>query len=138
MIGILLISATLFISCSNLTRHPSFESDTPISQNTNISSINTYGSYLAGRVAHMRQDFGTAAAYYQQTYNRNQNPDLIDKLYLLYASQGNVDQASQFAQKAIEKNSNNSFARIVIATKQIKDKVRLKKKKLPALEALKN
>lgn len=122
MIGILLISATLFISCSNLTRHPSFESDTPISQNTNISSINTYGSYLAGRVAHMRQDFGTAAAYYQQTYNRNQNPDLIDKLYLLYASQGNVDQASQFAQKAIEKNSNNSFARIVIATKQINDK----------------
>lgn len=119
-ISSLLISTAIFISCSPaIKNHPSFNTSdsqsTPISANTNA-----YGAYLAGRIAHMRKDFDNAADFYKEAYKQDENnSSLIDPLYLLLASKGRIDEAVDFAQKAVNNKSKNAFAHMLIATEQI-------------------
>ena len=118
---VLFVSAALFVSCAPvLTRHPSFEK-----QEDNVSfsvEPNKYGAYLAGRVAHIRRDFNTAVVYYKLAYAKDsENAELVDKLYLLLASQGNIDEAAAYAKQAIESGSTNNFAALLLAVKQIHD-----------------
>ena len=121
LLAILFVSAVLFISCAPvLTRHPSFEG---VGGDTGFSAEpNKYGAYLAGRVAHMRRDFDTAVVYYKLAYAKDEsNSELVDKLYLLLASQGNIDEAAAYAQKAVEGGSSSNFAAMLLAVKQMHD-----------------
>ena len=121
IVSSLILAATFFISCSPISgNHPSLKND--ITDNTSVSAkTNTYGAYLAGRVAHLRKDYDNAAAYYQQSYSQDQNPELIDKLYIILASQGKVDQSYPYAKKIIESGKDNSFAQMIVAIKQMHD-----------------
>ena len=48
-----------------------------------------YGSYLAGRVAHIRQDYNNASYYYAKSIERGlKNKDLLGKTYIILASLG--------------------------------------------------
>ena len=118
---ILFVSAVLFVSCSPiLTNHPSLEGN---GEEAFLSvAPNKYGTYLAGRVAHMRRDFDAAVVYYKLAYAKDDtNSELIDKLYLLLASQGNIDEAAAYAKKAVESGSSNNFAAMLLAIKQMHD-----------------
>ena len=119
-ISVLLVSTALFVSCSPvLNKHPSFPNET---LQWTEPETNSYGAYLAGRVAHIRKDFKAAASYYKSAYVQDEtNPQLIDRLYLLLASQGNIDEAAVYAQKAIDLKTSNNFAYLFVASKQMHD-----------------
>ncbi len=46
-----------------------------------------YGNYLAGRIAHIRQDYDNAAYYYVKSLEKGMvNKDLLGKTYIIYLS----------------------------------------------------
>ena len=113
------VSFIAFNSCSNKYLQ---ESHTNAPIHTSIPS-SSYGTYLAGRIAHYRQDFNSAADYYKKTVEQDSdNIDLLNKTYLMLASQGRISEAAQFAQKAQAKGDNNDFIAIILATDNIKQK----------------
>lgn len=118
-ISALLFSTALFISCSPIIHQPL--PDSPSEQEQNISlQPNIYGAYLAGRVAHIRKDFDHATDYYKIAYTQDpQNVELLNNLYLLLASKGRIDEAAHYATKAIELNTDNGFAYMLVAMKQM-------------------
>ena len=117
--SILMLSTAIFVSCSPVVnQHPSFQKTKPSSP----VAITSYGAYLAGRVAHLRKDFTNASYYYQIAYNNDKNNhELINKLYLLLTSSGKIDEAVSFARQAIDLNTKNNFAYMVVATAQLKN-----------------
>lgn len=119
--SILMLSTAVFVSCSPaIHQHKMFNNNEKSSMPVITSS---YGAYLAGRIAHIRKDFDKASYFYQIAYEKdNKNPELINKLYLLLTSNGKIDDAIVYAQKALEMNSDNNFAQMVVATAQLKNK----------------
>ena len=76
-------------------------------KNTN-SETNSYGAYLAGRVAHIRHDLNTSADYYMKVIDKLPSDTiLINQLYIMLTSQGRVDEAVKYAEWA-EKNKDKS------------------------------
>ncbi len=121
LFSVLLVSTALFISCSPLSRHPSLPSATSDSS-VSTTEPNSYGAYLAGRIAHIRKDFDNAADYYEIALKKDpSNTELTDRLYLLLASKGRIDEAAQYAQKAIELKTTNGFAHMLVGAKQMKN-----------------
>ena len=115
-ISVLLFSTALFISCSPIIHHSSDVALPTAAQSSEPLKGNIYGAYLAGRVAHIRKDFGHAADYYKIAYSQDPgNIDLLDKLYLLMASKGRIYEASEYARKALELKTTNGFAYMLIA-----------------------
>ena len=114
-------SAAFFTSCSPLLQS---QTTLSVSQSTpaQTAEFNTYGAYLAGRMAHIRKDFDRAADYYKIAYEKEpNNPELMTRLYLLLSSKGRIDEAADYAQKALDAKAENSFARMLIASKQLHD-----------------
>ena len=117
----LMASAVFFTSCSPLLQS---QTTLSVSQSTpaQTAEFNTYGAYLAGRMAHIRKDFDRAADYYKIAYEKEpNNPELMTRLYLLLSSKGRIDEAADYAQKALDAKAENSFARMLIASKQLHD-----------------
>lgn len=84
-------------------------------------SDTAYGNYLAGRVAHIRQDYDSAAHYYVKTLNKGLvNDDLLGKTYIILASQGKIDEAVKYAQMAREKGDKNNFIEVISAVYDFK------------------
>ena len=82
-----------------------------------------YGNYLAGRVAHIRQDYDNAANYYVKTIEKGfVNKDLLGKTYIILASQGKIDEAAKYANIARENGDKNNFIDIINAVKAFKHK----------------
>ena len=119
----LLLSIGIFNSCSgifvsnqnqNQERITAKKVSYPIAQNA-------YGSYLAARLAHIRQDYSLAADYYIQSIKLGaKDPELYSRVYLLLSSEGRIDEAADFAKKAIENGDNNNFLQFVIMANAVK------------------
>ena len=82
-----------------------------------------YGNYLAGRIAHMRQDFLTATEYYKLALEKDpENAKLNRIIYVILTSLGRIDDASIYAQKQIENEEKGGkkemLAPLVIATQK--------------------
>ncbi len=106
-----------FSSCSNFTTQSHNQALSPAV----LPTSNTYGSYLAGRIAHYRQDFDTAADYYKQTARQDpKNTNLLNSTFLLLASQGRITEAAEYAQIAKKNGNTNEFIPIIIASEQFK------------------
>lgn len=112
---LLSIAAIIFVSCatpSNTIKPTTHPRETSYSNHA-------YGSYLAGRVAHIRKDFDNASNYYIKSLQTDpNNQELINSLYLLLVSQSRISEAATFAQKYIENGNNDNFAHTVIAIQQ--------------------
>ena len=118
--SVLLLSTAIFISCSPIMKQQSSSNDN--AKEVHSFAITPYGAYLAGRVAHIRKDFDNASTYYKIAYQNNQdNPELINKLFLLLTSKGNIDEAVSYAKKTLQENSKNNFAHMVVALSQLKN-----------------
>ena len=117
--SILMLSTAIFVSCSPAIQRQPFNTE---QQNPYPVITNSYGAYLAGRVAHIRKDFDKASYFYQIAYEKDKNnPELINKLYLLLTSNGKIDEAITYAKQIIELNNKNDFAHMVVATAQLKN-----------------
>ncbi len=80
-----------------------------------------YGNYLAGRVAHIRQDYENAANYYIKTMEKGMvNKDILGKTYIILASQGKIEEASKYANIARQNGDKNNFIDIINSVKAFK------------------
>ena len=75
-----------------------------------------YGAYLAGRVAHLRQDFDNAAEYYKIVIDKDASNDTVNRtLYVILSSLGQIDKATVYANKEIEQGHTESIAPLIVA-----------------------
>ena len=82
-----------------------------------------YGNYLAGRIAHIRQDYNRAAQYYIKTIDEGiVNSEILGRTYIILASQGKIDEAVKYAILAREKGDENNFIDIINASYNFKQK----------------
>ncbi len=79
------------------------------------------GSYLAGRVAHIRKDFSNAAKYYAKTVEFDDNSELISQLYIIYTSNGDLQNAAKYAKMLQDKGADNSFLSTIVAVDEVKE-----------------
>ncbi len=115
------ISFLAFGSCSNRPFQDSAEQqNTPKEVSTSVPA-SSYGSYLAGRIAHYRQDFDSAAEYYMKTAQKDpNNAALLNRTFLMLASQGRIAEAAQYAETAKAKGDTNDFIAVIIAADKVK------------------
>ena len=80
-----------------------------------------YGNYLAGRVAHIRQDYQSASKYYIKTMEKGLvNEDIIGKTYIILASQGDIKNAVKYANQARNNGDKNNFIDVINAVYEFK------------------
>lgn len=110
----------VFVSCSR----PEVR-EVQIVKNNAVSEAaprQSYGAYLAGRVAHLRRDFNTASDYYIKALQIDpSNKELVSRLYLLLVSKSRIDEAAAYAKQNIANGSKDNFAYTVIAVKDMHD-----------------
>ena len=109
----LLSGLGLFNSCAaNLVNLPNEEIILSYLQKKDSA----YGNYLAGRVAHIRQDYNKASYYYAKSIERGlKNKDLLGKTYIILASLGDVDKSVKYANIARQDGDDNTFIDVINA-----------------------
>lgn len=108
-----------FNSCSN---HYTGGKSDPVHVSAK-KSPSSYGAYLAGRIAHSRKDFDAAAEYYMKTAQQDKkNKTLLNRTYIMLASQGRISEAAAFAETAQAEKDNNDFIPIILMAEKIKQK----------------
>ena len=86
-----------------------------------ISENNQYGTYLAGRVAHIRHELNKASDYYIMAAQKApQNQMLPSQLYVMLTSQGRVDEAVKFADQALKYKDRSPFIYTIKAVHDVK------------------
>lgn len=84
-------------------------------------SSQPYGAYLAGRIAHIRHDLGTAADYYMQAAESIPEKQMIyNQLYVMLTSTGRIDEAVKYAKLAQEKGDTSPFIYTIISSYESK------------------
>jgi len=85
------------------------------------ASSSISGNYLAGRSAAKLRDNGSASDYLTNALKADAgNPVLIEKIFLLELSEGNLSKAEEFATEVLKFNSQQRMARIVLGLKDFK------------------
>ena len=81
-----------------------------------------YGAYLAGRVAHLRQDFENASEYYKIVVDKDTSNKQVNRtLYVILSSLGQISQATPYANKEIEDGNTESIAPLIVAIQDFAD-----------------
>ena len=118
---IILISGVIFFnSCSRKPELPAAEA--PVQSGKEEQRMSkAYGAYIAGRVAHLRNNFNKAADYYIETLQSDpDNPELVSRVYLLLASEGRIDEAAKYARISRQNGDNNNFINIILSVNDMK------------------
>lgn len=123
----LLVSVGIFNSCSEFfilshtTHHSEPKQEFEISVPTQKLEDNKYGTYLAGRVAHIRQNYDLAADYYIKSLNLGlERTDVLSSTYLLLASEGRIDEAAAYALKAREQGDTSNLIAFILMAQSMK------------------
>lgn len=118
----LLISVGLFNSCSeNFLLKDTPKRALQISTPSQRIDDTKYGTYLAGRVAHVRQNYDLAADYYIKSLKLGlEKTDILSSTYLLLASEGRIDEAAEYALKAREAGDNSNLIAFILMAKNMK------------------
>lgn len=120
-VSIIVVAASLAIFSSCADKERTITAPAPIVIDNTTPKGKDYGAYLAGRVAHLRKDFNSAADYYMQSLkNDPENSELLGRVYVILASQGRIDEAAKFAAASQKKGDTNNFTHIIIATSDMK------------------
>lgn len=116
---VILAGFILFNSCSNQQK---IEASAPQPKAPAAARIQkSYGAYLAGRVAHLRKNFNTAADYYIKALNEDpDNQDLLSRVYVILASKGRIAEAARYAEISLQKGDKNNITYIIIAVEEMK------------------
>lgn len=114
----ILIGIAVAGSCSLYQQGKSADGGSPVlhmdeeqtSDETPAAGYRNYGSYLAGRVAHIRHDLNKAADFYKTAAPYvPDNQMLASQLYIILTSQGRIDEAVHYARIAREKGDDSPF-----------------------------
>ncbi len=84
---------------------------------------NPAGNYLAARHAGVERDAAAAAAYYLNVLKTDpHNTDLLGRAFLSVLTEGDVEQASNLADKLLQIDHTDRIARLVIGVRALKQK----------------
>ncbi len=87
------------------------------------SAISASGSYLAARHAGQQRDAAAAAGYYRAALKRDpNNGELLDRAFLAFLVDGDVDEAVKFAERVAQADKNDRVARLVLGVNSLKRK----------------
>ena len=90
---------------------------------SSVDGFSLSGSYLAGRSAGKERDSAIAADYLSKALLADpDNPVIIEKLFLLEVSAGNLPDAEELAIKVLSFNSQQRMARIVLGLRDFRIK----------------
>lgn len=114
----LLSGIGIFNSCTgNFINFPEYRQQAVYLQRVDTA----YGNYLAGRVAHLRQDYDNASRFYMKSIEKGlDNEDLLGKAYIILASQGKIEKAVKYANMARQKGDKNNFIDVINAVHAFK------------------
>lgn len=116
----LVVSVGVFNSCTENFMRQNQPTEAPLVY-AYPQKDTVYGTYLAARVAHLRQDLGTAADYYVKSVNLGADtPEIIGTTYVLLTSEGRVDEAAKYAKTAYKKGDKSNFIHFVVMTDEMK------------------
>lgn len=120
----LLISVGVFNSCTEkfiLNKAP--DSEYRIGVRRQKLPDTKYGTYLAGRVAHLRQNYDVAADYYMKNLKFGidvDNEGILSSTYLLLASEGRIDEAAEYAVQAREHGDKTNLIAFILMSQSMK------------------
>jgi tetratricopeptide (TPR) repeat protein len=81
------------------------------------------GSYLAARHAGQQRDAAAAANYYRAALKRDpNNSELLDRAFLSFLVDGEIDEAVKFADRVVQADKNDRVARLVLGVNELKRK----------------
>ncbi|MBP5352581.1 MAG: tetratricopeptide repeat protein, partial [Alphaproteobacteria bacterium] len=81
-----------------------------------------YGTYLAARTAHIRQDFATAVEYYKLAHEKDpENSHINQTIYAILLLIGNVDEAAPYAERELQTHPHEPVALFISAVKNFAD-----------------
>ena len=81
-----------------------------------------YGAYLAGRVAHLRQDFINAAEYYKIVMDKDKDNAVVNRaIYVILSSLGQINEAYPYAEQEKDDSKKQTLAPLVISLKNFAD-----------------
>ena len=90
---------------------------------TPLGSTSASGSYLAARHAGQQRDAAAAAAYYRAALKRDpNNSELLDRVFLSFLVDGDVDEAVKFGERVAQADKTDRVARLVLGVSGIKHK----------------
>jgi tetratricopeptide (TPR) repeat protein len=108
------LAATFLMSFTAAPSHAEFSA---------FDGFSLSGSYLAGRSAGKERDNAIAADYLSKALLADpDNPVLIEKLFLLEVSAGNLPEAEELAIKVLSFNSQQRMARIVLGLRDFRNR----------------
>jgi len=106
-----------------------------IMANRLLESTSTSGNYLAGRHAQTSKDIFKAAHYFSKALESSpDNQNLLQRTFLMMASQGRIDEALPLAHKVLIKNSKAPVANLTVIAGDIQ--LNLFSKALKKIQAL--
>jgi tetratricopeptide (TPR) repeat protein len=93
------------------------------SSGLDFASSTASGSYLAARHAGQQRDAAAAAAYYRAALKRDpNNSELLDRAFLSFLVNGEIDEAVKFADRVVQADKSDRVARLVIGVHELKRK----------------
>ncbi len=118
-----LIGIIIANSCTLFNTKPPAPTDIPAAateveakEQTAAPARQNYGSYLAGRVAHIRHDLNKAADYYKQAVPYVPGKQMLpNQLYIILTSQGRIDEAVKYTKMARENGDESPFIDMIEA-----------------------
>jgi tetratricopeptide (TPR) repeat protein len=88
-----------------------------------LHGITASGSYLAARHAGQQRDAAAAAAYYRSALRSDPaNTELLDRAFLSFLVDGEVDESIKLADRVLQSDKNDRIARLVVGVRGIKQK----------------
>jgi tetratricopeptide (TPR) repeat protein len=90
---------------------------------TNFPRASASGSYLAARHAGGQRDAAVAAAYYRAALRGDpRNSELLSRTFLAVLANGEVEEATKFAERVLQADKTDRIARLVLGVRAIKQK----------------
>ena len=87
------------------------------------TALSLSGNYLAGRQAAQAKDSATAAVYLEAAMKQDSgNPALVEQLFTMRLTNGNIAGAEQLAPEVLKFNSQHRMARLVTGLKAFREK----------------
>ena len=122
LIGIVIANSCTCFYQDQTTEQNLTDEEIVLQTKTSSKDIPDYGSYLAGRMAHIRHDLNTAADYYKKVVEDVPDKQMLpSQLYIMLTSQGRIKEAVQYAQLARQKGDESPFIYMIEAVDLTKD-----------------
>lgn len=118
------LAASLLFPISASAQNVGQTSPAPtVPTNSELARVSLSGNYLAGRHADQQREISRAAAHYRAALRGDgKNPELLERAFLAYLADGEVEEAIKLAEWLVQADKAHRMARLVLGIRSIKQK----------------